>query len=51
MRPKDAQGDAVSQEMEEKVENHIVSPELDELLQVIGRLLGDIFLENENENQ
>jgi len=50
MRPKDAQGDAVSQQREERTVDQILSPELDELLQVIGQLLGDIFLENENEN-
>jgi len=46
MRPRDAQNDAVSQSKEA----HALSPELNELLQVIGELLGDIFLEKENEN-
>ena len=51
MRPIDAHSDPVSQQREEVEPTAQPSPALDEMLQVLGRLLGDIFLESENEKK
>ena len=49
MRPEDAHSGPVSQQGEELEPSAQTSPELEELLQVIGHLLGDLYLENQNE--
>lgn len=51
MRPNDAHSATVSQQREEAEPSAQTSPELDELLQVIGRLLGEVILETTNEKE